>query len=85
MNEHVNAFIEYCQFEKRLDHKTLKAYRIDLKQFYIFIQESAKIQDLLGISHNVMSEYIKQLIILHLINMCLTLTESFHINNCINN
>lgn len=26
-------FLEYCRYQKRLDEKTLKAYRIDLKQF----------------------------------------------------
>lgn len=26
-------YFEYCQYQKRLDSKTLKAYRIDLKQF----------------------------------------------------
>ena len=27
------SYLEYCQFQKRLDFKTLKAYRIDLTQF----------------------------------------------------
>lgn len=26
--------LEYCRYQKRLDEKTLKAYRIDLTQFY---------------------------------------------------
>lgn len=30
----INNYIEYCQFQKCLDKKTLKAYKIDLKQFY---------------------------------------------------
>ncbi len=30
---HVKNYLEYCQFQKRLDEKTLKAYRIDLTQF----------------------------------------------------
>lgn len=29
----IKDYLEYCQFQKRLDLKTLKAYRIDLKQF----------------------------------------------------
>ena len=28
------SYLEYCQFQKRLDPKTLKAYRIDLTQFF---------------------------------------------------
>ena len=27
------SYLEYCQFQKRLDFKTLKAYRIDLTHF----------------------------------------------------
>lgn len=30
---HINNYLEYCKFQKRLDSKTLKAYRIDLTQF----------------------------------------------------
>lgn len=29
----INNYLEYCQYQKRLDSKTLKAYRIDLRQF----------------------------------------------------
>lgn len=29
----INTYLEYCQYQKRLDKKTLKAYKIDLKQF----------------------------------------------------
>ena len=29
----ISSYLEYCQYQKRLDAKTLKAYRIDLKQF----------------------------------------------------
>ena len=29
----VRSYLEYCEVQKRLDEKTLKAYRIDLKQF----------------------------------------------------
>ena len=28
------SYLDYCQFQKRLDFKTLKAYRIDLTQFF---------------------------------------------------
>ncbi len=31
----INHYLEYCQYQKRLDKKTLKAYRIDLTQFLI--------------------------------------------------
>ena len=30
----INTYLEHCQDQKRLDTKTIKAYRIDLKQFH---------------------------------------------------
>ena len=32
-------YLEYCEFRKELDWNTLKAYRIDLKQFFEYTQE----------------------------------------------
>ena len=29
----MKSYLEYCQFRRELDEKTLKAYRIDLRQF----------------------------------------------------
>lgn len=34
----VKQYLEYCEFRKELDAKTLKAYRIDLRQYFDFIQ-----------------------------------------------
>lgn len=34
----INEYIEYCEYRKRLDSKTLKAYKIDLKQLIRDIQ-----------------------------------------------
>lgn len=33
IQEHIEKYLEYCRYQKRLDAKTLKAYRIDLWQF----------------------------------------------------
>ena len=33
LQTHIKNYLEYCKCQKRLDKKTLKAYRIDLKQF----------------------------------------------------
>lgn len=33
LQTHMTNYLEYCRYQKRLDEKTLKAYRIDLKQF----------------------------------------------------
>lgn len=32
---HIENYLDYCKYQKRLDKKTLKAYRIDLSQFNI--------------------------------------------------
>lgn len=39
LNDYIVDYIEYCQYRKRLDAKTLKAYRIDLKQYNTFSSE----------------------------------------------
>lgn len=36
LKEYIGKYIEYCQYRKRLDSKTLKSYRIDLKQYELF-------------------------------------------------
>lgn len=33
LNNYITQYIEHCQYRKRLDSKTLKAYQIDLKQY----------------------------------------------------
>ena len=33
LQNNIENYIEYCQNQKRLDLKTLKAYQIDLRQF----------------------------------------------------
>lgn len=36
LREEVGSYLEYCEFRKKLDEKTLKAYRIDLCQYFSF-------------------------------------------------
>lgn len=38
IKETVKPYLEYCEFRKELDKKTLKAYRIDLRQYFDFVQ-----------------------------------------------
>lgn len=33
LQNHIAEYMEYCEYRKRLDPKTLKAYRIDLRQY----------------------------------------------------
>lgn len=35
----ISEYIEYCKYRKRLDAKTLKSYRIDLKQYELFCSD----------------------------------------------
>ena len=43
--EQVKKYLEYCEFRKELDWNTLKAYRIDLRQFFEYIQEGIQDKD----------------------------------------
>lgn len=36
LNDLIKEYLEYCTYRKRLDSKTLKAYRIDLGQYEDF-------------------------------------------------
>lgn len=36
LNDYIADYMEYCKYRKRLDTKTIKAYRIDLKQYEKF-------------------------------------------------
>ena len=38
IQEHIKNYLTYCRSQKRLDEKTLKAYRIDLRQFISWLQ-----------------------------------------------
>lgn len=53
----IKTYLEYCQTQKRLDTKTLKAYRIDLKQF----TESMPITNSPDITPSIIESYIAQL------------------------
>lgn len=52
--EQVKKYLEYCEFRKELDWNTLKAYRIDLKQFFEYVQEDMP-------KKNQIEEYITEL------------------------
>lgn len=33
----LSSYLDYCKFRKELDAETLKAYRIDLQQYFAFV------------------------------------------------
>lgn len=41
LNDYIAKYIEYCQYRKRLDQKTLKAYRIDLLQYANYLKDTS--------------------------------------------
>lgn len=57
LQKHVKKYLEYCEFQKRLDNKTLKAYQIDLKQF----TEGVGQTDVTGLSSDMLETYIAKL------------------------
>ncbi len=50
----INSYLEYCRSQKRLDEKTLKAYRIDLRQF----SEQIPADDISALTPNILENYI---------------------------
>lgn len=53
----INHYLEFCQYQKRLDTKTMKAYRIDLKQFEMQIPA----EHMVNITQDVLEKYIMTL------------------------
>lgn len=62
LTRQISKYLEYCQYQKRLDEKTLKAYRIDLRQF----SEQLPSTDIPDISQAILEDY---LICLHMGNI----------------
>lgn len=53
----VDDYLDYCALQKRLDAKTLKAYRIDLRQF----SEHFSAINIIDITSSLLEEYIAEL------------------------
>lgn len=47
LQKRVKFYLDYCEFRKQLDGKTLKAYRIDLRQYLTFIDKKEPNKELL--------------------------------------
>lgn len=57
LQTHIASYLDYCKHQKRLDSKTIKAYRIDLQQFC----EIALDIDVKNISSKILEDYISKL------------------------
>ena len=53
----IKNYLEYCGKQKCLDEKTLKAYKIDLKQFSDYLCSS----DITNVSTSILEDYIGEL------------------------
>ena len=40
MQNYIETYLDYCKFRKELDAKTIKAYRIDLTQYFSFVKDN---------------------------------------------
>lgn len=54
LENYIKNYIEYCTAQKRLDTKTLKAYKIDLRQF----SEQISTTEIESITTSVLETYI---------------------------
>lgn len=54
MEKEVKKYLEFCQYRKALNQNTLKAYRIDLRQYFEYVKEDAFLK-------NRIEEYITEL------------------------
>ena len=61
LDAHIIDYLAHCEFQKRLDSKTLKAYQIDLRQFSELIGTS----NLSAISSSELEAYISKLHLLY--------------------
>lgn len=57
MPSYISDYLEYCRTQKRLDEKTLKAYRIDLRQF----SEQVTEPEITAVTSGVLEDYIARL------------------------
>ena len=55
LSNYITEYIEYCEYRKRLDPKTLKAYRIDLKQYKDFCAELSDFFSKIVVDHFITS------------------------------
>lgn len=58
---YIKTFINYCQYEKTLSPKTIKAYTIDLHQFGEFLRKLSYEKTLLEIDKTILRQYIQHL------------------------
>ena len=61
MKVSIDDFLKHCEIEKKLSSKTLKAYGIDLKQFYYFLEQNNCNVVITEIDKHILKSYIYSL------------------------
>lgn len=56
LKEEISSYLYYCREQRRLDDKTIKAYRIDLTQFQEYLRENGP-----AVSKDILNSYIVNL------------------------
>ena len=44
MTKELEKYLEYCQYRKELNANTIKAYRIDLKQYLAYVRNEITVK-----------------------------------------
>ena len=58
----IEAFLNYLTFEKRYSLKTVESYKIDILQFFYFIESEFQQTDLLAIKHTIIRTWVVELV-----------------------
>ena len=61
VSNQIAQYLQYCEHHKKLSEKTLKAYKIDFKQFEMFLAEKGVENHLGDIDKEVIYEYVTRL------------------------
>jgi integrase/recombinase XerD len=61
LNNAIITFLSHCRYEKHLSLKTLKAYKIDLNQFSLFIEDNEYPQDICLIDKVIVRAFIQSI------------------------
>lgn len=55
----INEFLFHCQYEKNLNEKTLRAYKIDLNQFASYIKDTVAATDIKHMTKETLKDYLQ--------------------------
>lgn len=59
LKEYIKDFLFHCKYEKNLSSKTLAAYEIDLRQFFVFCNNTICITDIQNVNKYILKRYLK--------------------------